>query len=135
MTLRYLLDTDTCVYWLRGRDSVRRHLVAAGTSTVGLSIVTVAELRYGADCSAKPEANHAAIDDFISGLSIVDLDDRTVRTFGATKAELRRQGMLIEDSDLFIAATALAHELTLVTNNVEHFRRITGLTMANWLEL
>jgi tRNA(fMet)-specific endonuclease VapC len=133
MSLAYLLDTDTCVHWLRGRETVRQQLAAAGPSGVGLSVVTLAELRYGADCSARPEANHVAIDDFVSGLTVVGLDDDAARTFGSVKAELRRQGMLIEDSDLFIAATARARGLTLVTNNTEHFRRVPGLTLENWL--
>lgn len=95
--------------------------------------MTVAELRYGAACSAKAATNHQAIDDFLSGIATVGLDPAIARQFGEVKATLRVQGQLIEDADLFIATTALTYQLTLVTNNTQHFARITGLQLENWL--
>ena len=132
MTVRYLLDTDPCVFWLRGRASVRERLVAVGSTEVGISIISLAELRYGAGSSARPEANHQAIDAFLSGIALLELDAPIVRTFGAIKAALRSQGMLIEDFDLLIAATALTSGLVPVTQNVGHFGRIAGLTIETW---
>ncbi len=64
--MKYLLDTDTCVFGLRGRASVRDRLAAVSPEETALSIITLAELRYGASCSTHPEANHRAIDDFVS---------------------------------------------------------------------
>jgi tRNA(fMet)-specific endonuclease VapC len=64
---------------------------------------------------------------------IPSVDEAVAARFGDVKAELRRQGMLIEDCDLFIAATALAYTLTLVTNNVDHFRRIPDLAIDTWV--
>lgn len=116
MTLRYLLDTDTCVGWLRSEESVRRHIVAAGPSALAISVVTLAELRYGASCSTRSENNHQAIDIFLTGVTVVGLDLSAARIFGDIKASLRIQGMLIEDADFLVAATALAYHLTLVTN-------------------
>ncbi len=130
----YLLDTDTCVFWLRGQHSVRERLQAVGPEAIAISIVTLAELRYGAECSERPGSNHAAIDDFVAALSIVGIDMETARAFAEIKAELRRSRALIEDLDLLIAATGFAHDLTLVTNNQDHFGRVAGLRLDNWIQ-
>lgn len=130
--MTYLLDTDTCVFWLRGKPSVREHLEAVGPEAAAVSIVTLAELRYGAECSDRVAGNHSAIDDFIAPLSILDVDSETARAFGEIKAELRRSGSLVEDLDLLIAATVHTHDLILVTNNRDHFSRVPGLRLENW---
>ena len=134
MTLHYLLDTDTCVGWLRGNEPVRRRLAMVGPTATAISIMTLAELRYGAACSAHPEQNHQAIDSFLTGVTVVGLDLTAARAFGDIKAALRAQGMLLEDADLLVAATALAYQLTLVTNNTQHFARISDLVIENWLD-
>lgn len=95
-------------------------------------MITLAELRYGADCSAQPTANHQAIDDFLSGVAVLVVDADIARAFGEIKAQLRRQGNLIEDFDLLLAATAFANGLTLITNNSAHFGRVAGLILDNW---
>jgi tRNA(fMet)-specific endonuclease VapC len=130
--MKFLLDTDTCVFWLRGRPSVRERLLAVGVENVGVSVTTLAELRYGAACSAQAEANQQAVDNLISGLALVGIGPEACRIFGDLKAALRTRGQLIEDFDLLIAATALAHGLTLVTSNTDHFNRIPGLALENW---
>ena len=94
--------------------------------------MTLAELRYGAAYSAQPETNHRAIDDFIGFVVVLGLNPETARVFGEAKAELRRQGILIEDFDLLIAATARTRGLTLVTNNAEHFGRVPELRFESW---
>jgi tRNA(fMet)-specific endonuclease VapC len=127
--MNYLLDTDTCVYALRGRASVREHLITAGPSEVAISIVTLAELSYGAACSARPDDNHRAIDDFAQGISLLGIDPAITRVYGDLKASLRATGELLEDFDLLIGAAASSLKLTLVTNNLDHFRRITGLRL------
>lgn len=133
MTVRYLLDTDSAVAWLRRNQAVRQRVAAVGPAALALSIVTVAELRYGAACSAQAAANHQAIDGFLSGITVVGLDPAIARQFGDVKAALRTQGQLLEDADLFIAASALTYQLILVTNNTQHFARIPGLQLENWL--
>ncbi|MFW6116888.1 MAG: PIN domain-containing protein [bacterium] len=74
------------------------------------------------------------MDGFVSGLTVLTVGQEAASVFGQVKADLRRKGMLIEDLDLLIAATAKAHNLTLVTNNKAHFSRIAGLRLENWLE-
>jgi len=132
MTLQFLLDTDTCVYWLRGRESVRQHMLNADPTVITISIITLAELRYGAACSAQPDANNQAIDTFTGAIAVIGIDALVAQRFADIKADLRRRGALLEDSDLFIAATALTLGVTLVTNNQEHFRRVPQLKLENW---
>ncbi len=130
--MKFLLDTDTCVFWLRGHQSVRDRLISVGLDEVGISIITLAELRYGADCSTKPKANHRVIDDFISGITVLHVDLEIARSFGKLKAYLRQKGELVADFDLLIAATALTYDLILVTNNLNHFCRIPDLRLESW---
>ena len=130
--MTFLLDTDTCVFWLRGHPGIHAQVAAVGPEALNISVITLAELRYGAECSAQAAANHRAIDDFASGIAVLPVDADIVRSFGEIKAQLRRQGKLIEDFDLLLAATALTNNLALVTNNTTHFDRIPGLTQDNW---
>jgi predicted nucleic acid-binding protein len=130
----FLLDTDTCVHWLRGNPIIRSRFAAVGPEMMAVSIITLAELYYGAECSARPEANHQAIDDFTSGVVILGVEPEAARTFGEIKGQLRKQGNILEDFDILLAATAQKHGLTLVTGNRDHFGRIAGLVLENWLE-
>jgi predicted nucleic acid-binding protein len=74
-------------------------LTVAGPEETAVSVVALAELRYGANCSAKPQGNHQAIDDFTSGLAVLGVDAQVARVFGEIKAQLRQAGKLIEDLD------------------------------------
>jgi len=129
----YLLDTDTCVFALRGLESVSDRLRSAEADSAAISVITLAELRYGAECSAHPNANHQVVDDFASGLMVLGLDETIVRRFGEFKAQLRGQGTLIDDFDLLIAATAYHHNLVLVTHNLDHFGRLPVLRQEDWI--
>jgi len=131
--MKFLLDTDTCIYWLRGHLAVRKRLNEITPQTLAISVITLAELRYGAAYSERPADNHQAINDFVSAITVLGLTPEAASIFGDVKADLRRNGQLIEDMDLLIAATARASDLTLVTNNVSHFERIADLRLENWV--
>jgi predicted nucleic acid-binding protein len=131
--MRYLLDTDTCVFALRGNTAVRRSVDATDPEEIAISIVTLAELRYGAACSTKPGENHQVIDDFISGLLILGLDRETADVFGEFKSQLRKHGALIDDLDLLIAATAYRYGMTVITHNRDHFARLRELSVDDWV--
>jgi tRNA(fMet)-specific endonuclease VapC len=130
--VRYLLDTDTCVYWLRGHEAVRDHVIVVGPEELAMSVVSLAELRYGAAHSARPDQNQRAVDDFVGGMAVVGLTAEAARRFGEVKATLRRDGMLIADLDLLIAATARTFDLILVTDNAGHFGRVPSLSIQSW---
>ncbi len=74
------------------------------------------------------------IDELVSWVTVLDFDHAAGVLFGRIKAELKQSGKLINDSDLFIAATALSHDLVLVTNNLRHFERVPFLRLEDWVE-
>jgi tRNA(fMet)-specific endonuclease VapC len=130
--VRYLLDTDTLIYWLKGDNDIDAKALAAGLDQLALSIITKAELYFGAYHSVQISQNLAAIAKLTQTLTIMPFDDVVADRFGALKAELKQRGSLILDADMMIAATALTNNLILVTNNQKHFGRIKGLRVANW---
>jgi tRNA(fMet)-specific endonuclease VapC len=132
--MTFLLHTDTCVHWLRGNPTVRTRFAAVGPEMMAVSTITLAELHYGAECSARPGANHQAIDDFTSGIAILGVGPEVAHTFGGLKAQPSKQGNFLEDFDILLAATAYRQGLTLVTGNRDHIGRIEGLALENWLE-
>lgn len=131
--MNWLLDTDTCVFFLRGDEKIHARITEIGRETIAISVVSLVELRYGAEYSAETMKNHQVVDQFVGGLAVLGIDDRVARAFAKIKTDLRRAGTLIPDFDLLIAATAAANNLTLVTNNTAHFDRISNLRLANWL--
>ncbi|MFN6526470.1 type II toxin-antitoxin system VapC family toxin [Nostoc sp. ChiSLP03a] len=130
--MNYLLDTDTCIYWLKGRQPVRDKLLAVGWDEVCICVITAAELYYGAYNSNRVSENLSNAEDFIQNLSVLSLTDHALRKYGELKAELRRIGQTIAEFDLLIASVALAENYTLVTNNTRHYERINGLKLENW---
>lgn len=130
--MRYLLDTDTLIYWLKGDIDIDAKALTTGLDQLALSIITKAELYFGAYHSMQISQNLAAIAKLTQTLTTMSFDDEVADRFGALKAELKQQGALILDADIMIAATALTHNLILATNNQKHFDRIKGLMIANW---
>jgi predicted nucleic acid-binding protein len=90
------------------------------------------ELYYGAYKSQRVASNLAKIKALESAIEIIPLGKEVVEVFGMYKAKLERSGNPLDDFDLILAASALAHNLILVTNNIKHFRRFEGLKIADW---
>ncbi len=132
--MTYLFDTDTCIYWLRNRDSVREKVREVGWNQISICVITAAELYYGAYNSNKVAENLVSIEKFIQNLPVLPLPltDPALKRFGDLKAELRRIGQPIAEFDLLIASVALTENYVLVTNNTRHYNRITGLQLENW---
>ena len=132
--MKYLLDTNICIYWLKGNKHVERRIQSAGIDNIALSFISVSELFYGAYKSQRLEPNLAMIRELTSMLTVFESDEAINEAFGNLKASLETAGLPIDDADIFIAACAQIHGLTLVTNNAKHFRRIKGLKLDNWME-
>lgn len=130
----YILDTDTCIYWLNGKEKIRKKVKQVGTNNLRTTIITFAELRYGAYSSQKMEENLKKIDNFLKMVKMLPLDRDSADRFGKLKTDLRDKGQMISDFDILIAAITLRYNGILVTNNTEHFKRIGGLNYENWLE-
>ena len=133
MSLRHLLDTNACVDYLTGRyPKVVARIQRSPPEELCLSSVVVAELRYGADHSARRRTNHARIDVLIGEIECLDFDLRAATTYGRVRARLEARGTPIGPNDMLIAAHALSRGLTLVTDNVAEFGRVRGLRVENW---
>lgn len=131
--MKYLLDTNICIYALNHRsEKLIHHLQTLKASDIGLSVMTVAELRYGASYSAHPARNHRLLDDFLSPFQIISWDEKVANCYGDLVADLRQKGAPIGPLDALIAAHALSLELILVTNNLKEFEHVGGLVCENW---
>ena len=128
----YLLDTDTIIYNLKGHALVKANLEKHANDPIRITSITLMELYYGAYKSKKVAANVAKVRMIEKALDIVTPGPETTEIFGMLKAQLEHKGQQLADLDLIIAACALAHNLTLVTNNAQHFSRIPGLSLENW---
>lgn len=131
--MKYLLDTNICVYWLKGNEHIEQKILSVGLDNVALSFLNVSELYYGAYKSQRVDANLALIRQLTDQLNVIESDEAISEMYGEMKATLEKAGTIIDDADLFIASCARVHGLTLVTNNVKHFKRIKGLKLENWV--
>lgn len=103
-----------------------------GLKHVAISFITLSELYYGAYKSQKVQENLAALKNLELKLKMVESSKEICKAFGKLKAELAREGKIIDDADLFIACCVLKSNRVLVTNNEKHFSRIKGLKIENW---
>lgn len=131
--MKYLLDTNICVYWLKGNEQIEQKILSVGMDNVALSFINVSELYYGAYKSQRIESNLNLVKQLTEQLDVVESDEAISEIFGQLKADLESVGAIIDDADLFIAACAKVHGLILVTNNMKHFKRIKGLKLENWV--
>jgi tRNA(fMet)-specific endonuclease VapC len=131
--MKYLLDTDVCIYLINKRpSSVLEKLHACRAGDVGVSAVTVAELRYGASKSQRSRQNHEALDLFLAPFDLIAFDDSAAAAYGEIRAHLEKAGDPIGPLDMLIAAQARGLGVTLVTNNVREFRKVKGLKIEAW---
>jgi len=131
--VKYLLDTNVCIYWLKGNELIEQKILAVGIDNISISFINASELYYGAYKSQRVDINLAAVQQLTDRLNIIESDDSISEEFGKIKAALESFGMVIDDADIFIAACARVYGLTLVTNNAKHFRRIKGVKLENWM--
>ncbi len=132
--MSYLLDTNICIYALKSRPpEVLARLRALSPADVALSVVTLLELRQGAEGSQQPDVAHARLDAFAAPLRVLPFEEEDALAGARLRAALFRRGRPIGDLDSLIAAQAVTRDLTLVTNNLREFSRIPGLRTENWV--
>jgi tRNA(fMet)-specific endonuclease VapC len=129
----YLLDTNTCIRVLTNSpQAVVARLRTHAASEILLSAITKAELLYGARHSQRVSENLRTLAAFFRPYVCLPFDDSCAEQYGSIRADLASRGQLIGPNDLLIAATARAHNLTLVTHNQEEFSRVVGLQLEDW---
>ncbi len=130
--MQYLLDTNICVFFLRGKLNLDDLIKQKGRENCFISEITVVELRYGAENSDNPTKSHKSVDAFVGGLSIIPIYG-SIRRYAKEKVRLRKIGKPMHDEfDLLIGVTAIENKLTLITDNVKDFELLDGVKIENW---
>ena len=131
--LRYMLDTNICIYTLKNHPTHLRDVFNQHSDQLSISSITLAELFYGAEKSAKTVHNLKNIEGFAARLEVLPFADTAAMHYGQIQAELEQTGTPIGPYDLMIAGHARSEGLVLVTNNTREFERVSGLRLENWV--
>ncbi len=131
--MKYLLDTNICIHFFRGKFDLIDKLNEIGIENCAISEITLAELVFGAESSTNPKKNHLIIERFIAQITIFPIFD-SITQYGKQKAKLRKEGQMISDFDLLIGCTATESDLIMVTENIREFKRIEGIKIENWIK-
>lgn len=129
-----VLDTNICIYALKGNTKVLDRLLSRPPSTVAVSVITEGELRTGAAKSGAPTKTLTRLESFLQPIQILPFTSEDARTYAKVRAKLERAGTPIGPLDMLIGAHALGRNMTLVTNDRREFSRIAGLSLENWAE-
>ncbi|MCI1754239.1 MAG: PIN domain-containing protein [Flavobacteriales bacterium] len=129
--MAYLLDSNICIFLMKGVPEVAHRAKGHSRKDLFVSEVSVAELKYGVAKSQRPLGNREHLSEFLNGISVIPISE-VLDVFGFEKARLTRIGEVIPDFDLLIGATAIHHDLTLVTNNTKHFQRLNDIKLEDW---
>lgn len=132
--MTYLIDTDIIIYSLKNHTQVVENFRRFANAQKSISVITYGELAYGARKSQHTEKNLAKVFRIGELFPMLPVSRTIMDTFGSLKASLEKTGRGIDDMDLLIAATAITHNLVLVTNNSRHFARVSGLETVNWAQ-
>ena len=126
-----MLDTDVSSYIIKRRPSSLGEHLQKHAEQLYVSIITAAELRFGAEKAARPELTEL-VEEFLERLSILDWSDSVTFHYARIRSSLERAGTLIGNTDLLIACHAISERSTLVTNNVRHFSHVPRLKIEEW---
>jgi tRNA(fMet)-specific endonuclease VapC len=131
--MKYLLDTNTCIAFLKGNQTVVEKIRTIGIENLCLCSIVKAELWFGACKSQRVTANQAVLKEFFAQFSSLAFDDNSIEHYGEIRALLSKAGKPIGANDFLIAAIAKANQLTLITNNTREFIRVPDLLLEDWL--
>src|ERR1700676_4691299 len=134
MPVRYLLDTNTANYVIKGNfPRVRARLLRVPMAEVGISVVTEAEFRFGV--ARRPEATSlkSVVEEFLLRVEALPWNSEAARHYARIRAGLEKDGRAMGNLDLMIAAHAVAAEVVLVTHD-HVFRRVKGLKVEDWIK-
>jgi tRNA(fMet)-specific endonuclease VapC len=130
--VKYLLDTDTCIYALKQNAAVLERMLSRSRADVAVSVITEAELRTGAAKSSSPVKTMRLVEHFLRPLTIVEFTSSDAASYANVRAKLERAGTPIGPFDTLIAAQVVGRKLILVSNNEREFGRVSGLRLENW---
>ena len=133
---QYLLDTNVCVFLLRGQYAIDKKLDNVGLENCHISEITEAELKYGAELGRRKGLRKRMehLNDFLASINILPISD-AIDLYASEKARLRLAGTPADDDfDLLIGCTAIVNDMVMVTENIKHFINYAGIRLENWIE-
>jgi tRNA(fMet)-specific endonuclease VapC len=131
--LTYMLDTNICIYVMKNYPQALRDKFNALAEQLCISSITLGELHYGAEKSARRADNLSAIDNFVARLDVLPFDAKAAVHYGQLRAELERAGTPCGPHDMQIGGHARSEGLIVVTNNLREFSRMPGVRVENWV--
>lgn len=134
MKLRYLLDTNICIYIAKQKPvTVMKKFEKLEVGEIGMSIITFGELLFGAKKSHFPDQAHNKLIELSTLIPVLELNNKVAEHYGDIRANLEKKGKPIGNNDLWIASHARSMEVILVTNNSKEFKRVPNLEIENWV--
>lgn len=131
--LAYMLDTNICIHVMKTYPPELREKFNALAEQLCISSITLGELHYGAEKSARRALNLTAIEHFVARLVVLPFGDKAAAHYGQLRAELERAGTPCGPHDTQIGGHARSEGLILVTNNIREFARMPGVRAENWV--
>ena len=132
--MKLMLDTNICIYIIKQQPvAVLKRFLEYQIGDIGISSITLSELRYGVAKSTHKEKNAKALDEFVIPLEVVSFDEESAHVYGNIRATLEKAGTPIGSMDMLIAAHAVSLGIPLVTNNTREFVRIPTLIVIDWI--
>ena len=133
MRRRYMLDTDICIYLAKNRyPQVTARFERLKLEQPVMSAITYGELQYGANKSTERSRALSQLAELIQDIPVESISSSAAQAYGEIRATLEKQGQVIGNNDIWIAAHAMALDVTLATNNDREFLRVIGLSVENW---
>lgn len=131
--MSYFLDSNTCIYFLKGLHvNIQKNLQTRKPQEIKIPAMVVAELLFGAAHSKRVKQNRETVITFLVPYEIVPFDATAAEMYSRVRSQLASSGTPIGPNDLIVAATVMAHQGTLVTNNQREFKRVKKLKVTNW---
>lgn len=130
--IKYLLDTSIVIFTIKRKPESLLPKFNQHANQLAISVITLAELIFGAEKSINVNKNLAIVNDFVSRLAVLPYDEQSAFHYGDIRASLEKKGKVIGDNDLHIAAHARSKGLIVVTNNTRVFKRVEGLRTEDW---
>ena len=133
MRRRYMLDTNICIYLAKNQHpQVTARFERLKPEQLVMSAITYGELQYGANKRSQRSRTLSQLAEITEYIPVESITLSAARAYGEIRATLEKQGRMIGNNDLWIAAHAMAMNVTLATNNEREFLRVTGLSVENW---
>ena len=131
---KYLLDTNICIFYIKGQFGLDKKIAQIGEENCFISEMTVAEMKYGIENSKTIEIMRPIVEAFISKFIVIPIYS-SLDIYAKEKTRLRKNGLLIDDFDILIGSTSIFHNMVMVTNNVSHLERLENIVIEDWTKL